>query len=189
MAFDKNQIKELLGTGLSNEIVATAIGCDPSYISQLMADEHFAGEVVALRTKALTEYNRRDGDINELEDITLEKLKEVLPTLYKPADVLRAFNVINNAKRRGVPATQNITVNNQVVNLVLPPILVRQFVTDSRNEVVEVDGQTLVTMPSSSLLKHLAERGKDGDGEKYARVARYLPGSTIERSQPADETG
>lgn len=189
MAFDKNQIKELLGTGLSNEIVASAIGCDPSYISQLMADERFAGEVIALRTAALQANNKRDGRIDSIEDSLIEKLKECVDTgvIYKPNDILRSFNVVNNAKRRGVPAQQNVTVNNQVVNLVLPPILVRQFVTDSRNEVVEVDGQTLVTMPSSSLLKHLAERGKDG--EKYARVARFLPGSQIERSHPADETG
>lgn len=182
MALDKNQVKELLGTGLSNEIVASAVGCDQSYISQLMADPNFANDVIALRTKALQSHNKRDSKLNDLEDILIDKYREVVDTgaIYKPNDILRSLAVINKANRRGVPAQQNVTVQNQVVNLVLPPILVRQFVTDRRNEVVEVDGQTLVTMPSSTLLKTLAERGKDG--EKYARVARHLPGSQIERS-------
>lgn len=189
MAFDKNQIKELLGTGLPTEVVASAIGCDQSYISHLMADEHFSMEVVALRTKALQEHNQRDRKINDIEDQLIDKLHDAVETnaIYKPGDILRSFAVVNNARRRGVPAQQSAHVQNTVVNLILPPVLVRQFLTDSRNEVVEVDGQTLVTMPSSSLLKHLAEHGKDGG--KYAKVARYLPSSQIERTPVADETG
>jgi hypothetical protein len=180
MATDKRQIKELLGTGLSNEIVATAVGCDSAYISQLLSDEVFAGEVTALRAAALTANSKRDRKIDGIEDALIVKLEELMDSgvIYKPNDVLRAFTVINNAKRRGVSAAESITINNTVVNLSLPNRVVREFVQNAQGEVVEVEGQTLVTMPAHQLLKNLVNRG-DGS-EKYARVSRFLP-TTIEQ--------
>ena len=51
-------------------------------------------------------------------------------------------------------------------------------------EVVEVEGQTMVTMPAHQLLRKLQsgqlDSGRDGkehDNERYGKVANYLPGS------------
>jgi hypothetical protein len=113
----------------------------------------------------------------------------MVDTMYKPSDVLRAFQVLNAAKRRGVPATEAVSNRQAVVNLTLPVQLVQNFITNSRGEVVEVEGQTLVTMPSSQLLRNLSEseKGKSNDGSsgvnKYQKVAAHLPDSslTVER--------
>lgn len=171
---DKERIKELLGSGLSNEVVATAVGCDSSYISQLLSDELFANEVSALRMNSLTEHNTRDKRLNGLEDSVIEKLEEAIHWLTKPMDMLRALNVINAAKRRGVPAHEALVINNNIVNLTLPPVILNKFVTTPLGEVIEVEGQTLVTMPAHNLLKRLQESRNDKK-DVYEQVANHIP--------------
>lgn len=176
MATDKNQIQKLLGTGLSNEVVATAVGCDPTYISQLMADEEFASAVVALRTISLTANTTRDRNIDGIEDSLIEKLKQLIDDnlIYKPSDILRAFALVNNAKRRGVSAHESLTINNTVVQLILPARVQRNFVQNAQGEVVEVEGKSLVTMPAHALLKNLVNR-QGAKSATYAEVSRFLP--------------
>lgn len=179
MATDHKQIQELLGTGLSNEIVASAVGCDPSYISQLLSDEVFAARVTLLRTEALTANTTRDRNIDGIEDALISKLEQMVEDslIYKPNDVLRAFAVINNAKRRGVSAAESLVINHTVVKLQIPQHVVKEFIQNAQGEIVEVEGQTLVTMPAHMLLKNLQNRDNN---DAYKRVARFLP-TTIEQ--------
>lgn len=182
MALDRNRIRDLLGTGLSSEVVATAVGCDPSYISQLLAEEAFAAEVSNLRAEALTANSKRDRKIDTIEDKVIEKLEEVVDNgmVFKPADLLRTFAVVNNAKRRGVPAHESMVVNNTIVNLMIPQVLRRAFTINQQGEVIEAEGQTLVTMPARSLLEHLVRNKGGTDGDKYQKVANFLPAQGLE---------
>lgn len=187
MAQSQQQIKELLGSGLTPEIVASAVGCDQSYISQLLSDENFAGEVAALRTVALANTTKRDGAINTAEDKLLDKLHEVIDSgaIYKPTDVLRAFQVVNNAHRRGQPVHAAGGVVNNIIQLVLPTHVIRKFTTSRANEVIEVEGQTMVTMPAHTLLQRLVTEGGT-NGKSYAEAIKFLPSGsakTIEHEE------
>lgn len=190
MAINKEQIKELLGSGLSPSVVASAVGCDASYISQLLGEESFAGEVGELRSKSLTADAKRDASIDSIEDSLLSRLKEAVDDggFYKPRDLLSAVAVVNKLQRRGKPIGPGagIGVVNNIVNISLPAHVTRKFTTNRTNEVVEVEGKTLVTMPAHQLLRELssvaAERekaeGREGvgeSGEKYAKALNYLP--------------
>jgi hypothetical protein len=188
MTPNKEQIRDLLGTGLSPSIVATAVGCSPSYISQLMAEENFAQEVAKLRMAALSANGRRDRNIDRLEDKILGKLEDAIDAgmVYKHRDLLSAFNVLNKAQRRGAPPQQATVINNQVVNLNLPPRVVNKYVTNVQGEVIQIgENKTLVTMPAGNLLQKLAESGRNP--ERYKDVQRYLPGSTIRNLASASE--
>lgn len=178
------QIKELLGTGLSPEVVSSAVGCDPSYISQLLSSEEFASEVATKRTLSLTAASRRDTTIDGIEDTLLGKLEEAIAVgaFFKPRDLLMATSVVNRMIRRGAPqSTAGVTINT-VVQLSLPVSAVRRYTTNRVGEVVEVEGQTMVTMPAHQLLKQLAAskgEGKegegDGNGREYSEALKYLP--------------
>jgi hypothetical protein len=152
------RILELLGTGLSPEIVASAAGVTPSYISQLLSEESFSKQVTQLRFDNLQAASTRDRAYDDIEDKLIEKMRDLLPMMYKPLEVLRAITVINGAKRRGAVAPENIHINNTVVNLTIPNQILQRFIVNATNQVVEVSGnemtdsQTLVTMPSSQLL-------------------------------------
>lgn len=184
MAINQEQIKELLGTGLSNEVVASAVGCDPAYISQLMADEDFASVVIEKRSKSLTAHTARDLTIDGIEDRLLEKLSSLIDqnAFYKPADVLRAVSVVNKLVRRGVPVNQQLTARAQVINLSIPDVVKRAFTLNAQGQIVDAGEQTLVTMSSVELLQKLsATKGKpdapiSGDGGRTADSYGALAG-------------
>ncbi len=183
MAASVEKIKELLGSGLNGEVVATAVGVTPGYISQLMSDPVFNTEVINLRAQALMSATVRDTNLDSLEDTLMKRLGEKIDNdlIYKPMDLLRALAVINSAKRRGQQAQAAMTnKNTTVVNLTLPTMIVNQYKKNLMGEVVEVTDpegktQTLVSMPASALMQKLSEQHQ-GD-KRYAQVRKFLPGS------------
>lgn len=184
---DPQRIKELLGSGLSNDAVSTAVGCDPSYISQLMSDPRFAEDVVALRTQALQANTKRDLKIDTIEDKLIDKLDAAVDMVYKPGDLVKCFAIVNAAKRRGVPQNESLVLNQKIVNLNIPVQVVQNFITNVNNEVIESEGQTLVTMPAADLIKTLTSKdGDEGKNAKYQKVANYLPGPITSGIAEAD---
>lgn len=183
---DKERAKKLLGSGVQAELVAVTLGCDPSYISQLMADESFRNEVVGLRVAALTANQSRDEVIDGVEDVLLEKIVASIDFITKPRELLSAFNIINKAQRRGVGAGNQAAIQNTViVGLMLPNVVQQRFVTNNQGEVIEVDGKTLVTMPPAQLLRNLASQKENTDGAKaedLRRLAARLPSSVLAKA-------
>lgn len=184
MTIDKEKVKELLGSGLTVEVTADALGVTQGYISQLLAEEDFKSEVIALKTKNLTANSERDKKIDSIEDGLIDQLSEAVENraIYKPREILSAFAVVNAARRRGVPAQAAVGLQQLVVNLQLPAAVVTRFSTTAQGEVIDVTvddrKQTLITMPSGQLLKELA--GKDQEhGENYERIRKFLPGQEI----------
>lgn len=149
----------LLGTGISTEKVASALGVSAARISQLMADETFAGQVVALRYENLQKFNVRDGKYDSLEDRVLEKLESAIPLMFKPETILKALQTLNSAKRRGQSAPESAADKQQIVTLVLPKQITQNFTTNIDNQVVNAGGQNLQTMQSGNLLA-LAEKAE-----------------------------
>lgn len=178
MLVDKDRVQNLLGAGLSPEIVANTVGCTPSYISQLMDDEAFAAIVTSKRSASLTGNISRDSSINSLEDRILEKLSAAVDTggFYRPRDLLNAFTVVNRAVRRGPVQSGGDNTAKQTINLILPTITVERFTMSPNKEVIEIDNQTLITIPTSNLLSQLAKR--EG-GEKYKAASNFIPNKTI----------
>ena len=158
---------ELLGTGAAPEQVAAACGVSVSRISQLLGDTEFAAAVADLRFQALSKHNTRDAEYDSIEDQLLERMRNLLPLMMRPMEVLRAITVINSAKRRGASAPSQVTqAGATVVNITLPQIIVDRFtnakiVTNSDNQVVQAGEQSLVTMQSGTLLKELKGQADD----------------------------
>lgn len=147
----KDKIKALLGQGHSAELVSTIIGCDPSYISQLLEDENFRNEVSELRVKTLQAATDRDRKWDELEDKLLDKLKDAVDYVIKPREILQVLAAANAAKRRGATAQEGITINNQVVNLLMPTKLTTVFSVNQNNQVIGVGDKSMLTLPSNKI--------------------------------------
>lgn len=146
----------LLGSGCGPEVVASALGVSASRISQLLSEESFAIEVANLRFQNLQKHNEIDSTYDALEKKLLGQLEDVLPLMMRPNDILRAVSVINGAKRRGQSAPEQITHQNQVVNLTMPIKIVQQFTTNIQNQVVQAGSQTLETIQAGALLARTA---------------------------------
>lgn len=157
----KGRIMNFLGAGLPAERVASVVGCEPSYISQLLAQEDFANAVMERRLVALQSATERDARLDSLEDTLItrsEKLIESPLAFTKPMEAIRALQVVNSLKRRGSVDMADSPMNQTVVNLILPTITVNKFTAklDSHNQVVQAGEQTLVTIGNGSL-NELAE--------------------------------
>lgn len=182
MASSTDRIKTLLGNGMSNDVVANAVGVSPSYISQLMSDEQFHRDVVDLRVKNHSQVTERDRSWDGIEDSLLTKLTEIIPYMTRPNDILNALKTANAAKRRSVQSQEAMAQTAQVVTLNMPVKVIHNYVTNSRNEVVEVDGQTLVTMPAAVLMQKLLEARPESKSYEQVRKLIHTPPGT---SDPA----
>ncbi len=151
----QGKILEMLGNGLAPVIVASAIGVNESYISQLLQEEEFAKQVTERRFLNLQAATSRDRLYDSLEDHLLEKMKDLLPLMYRPMEVLRAITVINAAKRRGASAPENTTIHQTVVQLSLPITVLNRFTKDINNQVIAAGEQELITINSKQLVQKL----------------------------------
>lgn len=182
---------ELLGNGVGIESTALALGVTPSAITQLMAQEDFASEVTALKFKNLARHSKRDAIADDLEETILEKLKGSMEYIFKPMELLKAYQVVNAAKRRGVASQEGIASQAQVVRLIVPQITLQQFTSNTHNQVVVAGSQNLTTMQSGSLLRKLKEINNEpipqdhgpGTFPAAALIARE-EGSQVGRNSP-----
>ena len=148
----------LLGQGIIPEQAAAAAGLSPSRISQLLSQEEFAARVAELRFENLSKHNERDAAYDRLEDSLIEKMKDCLPLMMRPGEILKAIQVINAAKRRGSSAPQSITEQHTVINLIMPQQILNKFTINPNNQVVQAGEQSLVTIQSGALLSKIKEK-------------------------------
>lgn len=149
---------ELLGDGIPEVQVANCLGVDPSRISQLMGQEEFAAKVMERRYNNLQAHTARDNKADTIEDSLLTKLENAVPLMFKPMEILKAYQTINSAKRRGQSAPAQLTNQQTVVNLLVPQRIIQQFVVNPQNQVVKAGDQELLTMQSGPLLREAQEK-------------------------------
>lgn len=142
----------LLGSGVTAEQTAAALGVTASAISQLLSNAEFSKQVETLRYENLQRHNVRDSAYDTLEDKLLAKLENNLGLLIRPESILKAIQVVNGAKRRGQSAPEQVNNQNTVTNLLMPTVVMQQFTTNVNNQIIKAGGQDLLTMPSNSLL-------------------------------------
>lgn len=148
---------ELLGSGVPQESVASALGVTASYISQLLSDKNFAAAVTKLKYEALTKHTERDAKYDELEDTLLGKLDKSVSLLFKPLDIMRALKIVNEAKRRGTDSKESIIAQQNIVEITMPTQIVQQFTTNVVNQVITAGDQDLTTIQSGDLLKSVEQ--------------------------------
>lgn len=157
----------LLGHGIGPEQVASALGVTTSYISQLISNENFSSQVAELRFQNLSKHNERDSQYDSIEDTLIEKMKDLIPFMMRPMEVLKAIQIINGAKRRGASAPESITNQQTIVQINLPAITVTKFTTNIQNQVIQAGQQELLTIQSGALLKEV----KESENERIKNLA------------------
>ena len=148
----------LLGQGVPPTAVANALGVDISRISQLLSQDDFAQKVVEKKFESLSKHNERDSAIDGLEDKLLQKMQDCLPFMTRPMEILKAYSVVNAAKRRGQSAPEDLTQKQTIIQLNIPQIILDRFQTNVHNQVIQVGTQSLLTIPSGQMLKQLETR-------------------------------
>jgi hypothetical protein len=157
MNINKDQAIELLAQGVATSQVAAAIGCDPSYISQLKADPEVQQKIAEISAASTLEDIKFDDMLDSAEMMALQKIEKNM-AFATLGQAMSAFKILNAARRRKdeVPAPQGgVTVN---VNLTLPASALPKYITNSSNEIVEVEGRTMVSATPRTIDDILAAR-------------------------------
>jgi len=159
----EQRIISLLSAGVPQVRIAETIGCEPSYISQLAAREDIAAEVAMKRAERVADRIEHDDSIEGLEKLALEKIGKLLPMQSDVMKITRVFQVLNAAKKSGDAAGALAgQTPQQVVVLNLPAAAQLQFKLTSDQQVIEVEGRSMVPMASNvvaaRLRAHKAER-------------------------------
>lgn len=187
---DKERGLALLGSGLKPVDVATAIGCDPSLVSQWLMDDAFRQQVLALRLQNLQANTLRDKRIDQIEDDLIEKLQENIKYMTKPRDILMAFNIVNAAKRRGATAAGDISLTQNVVTINLPPAAKNFFFpkTNAQGEVIQVGEQVTVTKGLQQLMQErLLKNRKNSSEEANVITDESRKGADASQARNAEE--
>ena len=177
----QERIINYLGAGISAEKVASAVGCDPSYISQLLANDEIAQAVSSIKMGTLTAVAERDRRLDALEDRLISKAETALDNAFacvKPMEAIRALHTINSLKRRGDSINQHVNTGAVTVKISLPKITMMQFTVDINNQVIKADDTSLVTIASGQVQGLASTINED---ESYRQVdKRKLNELTIE---------
>lgn len=154
----QDKIIELLGRGIPATQVAAAVGCDDSYISQLLSNESIVAKVQELRVAHYSGYVELDKKVDSAEEAALKKVISLIPYLAKPTEAVQVYKVLNAAKRRTMDAASATQTPTQTVILDLPEAARVRFTLTHDKQVIEIAGRSMTTMPAKSLAAQLEQR-------------------------------
>ena len=164
---DKKKVASYLVQGVGTEAIAGALGCEPSYISQLREDP----EVLALMETTTSGLTVQDVEFDErlarTEANALSLIERNLP-FANPHTALATFKVLNSANRRKSAIQQNnaVAVN---VTLILPQSALPNYVTNERKEIIEVEGRTMLSATPRSM-EALADARASRDAKNVPKI-------------------
>lgn len=155
----EEKIIELLGAGVKPSVVAASVGCDPSYVSQLMEKEEVAARVQDLRAQAAAEMVGKDKDITDIEQLALNRIKTLLPMQTNLALVTKVFQAMNGARKStDIGLAQAGAQPSAIVSLSLPAASEVFLKITTDNQVVEIAGRSMVPLPSNQVAQKLREK-------------------------------
>jgi hypothetical protein len=155
----KEHIIALLSQSIPTSQVAAACGVTDAYVSQLKADPELATIIASGAAETATRDIAFDNTLERAELMALEKIEKNLP-FANMGQAMAAFKILNSARKRAdaFGAAQTDQSTNITVNLTLPSAAAARYVVNSSNEIVEVEGQTMITATAKSLDSLLAQR-------------------------------
>lgn len=164
----KEQIISMLAQGIPTSQIAAALGVDDSYISQLKADPEVQQQVAEQAAAATVKDLAFDELLESAEEKALERIEKNIH-FANMGQALAAFRVLNGAKKRREASLTALSGTTAVtVNLTLPAINIVNYTTNRNNEIVEVEGKTMISASVRSLDSILAQRA----GERQAALPR-----------------
>lgn len=174
------RVMKLLGTGCLPVEAARACGCDESYVSQLKSEPDFVEQVGELVAITMAQQSEIDGNYLETEKILSKRMREQANLMFNPDQILRTLKFANEAKRKVptafTPQGEGSGTALKPVVLMLPAVLIQKFVVNPNNEIVQVEGQELLTLPSAQI-KPLVEKHKRELAAKPAYLEKKSNGS------------
>lgn len=202
MSTKQDRIAGLLVQGMKPAMVASIVGCDPSYISQLLKDEAFLYHLQSLNTELEAGEAPLEADVEDRKQETLfladkmlaaehhalDKILKEMPYL-SGRDAIVALDVIGKRKDAtlaqvfgpsklgmGTPVAQPGHTTVQVT-LTVPNICIPELTLSSNNEIISIGERSVAAMPTATLKQMLAKADEpplEVSYENHASLAAAL---------------
>ena len=201
MSTKQDRIAGLLVQGMKPAMVATIVGCDPSYISQLLKDEAFLYHLQSLNQELEAGEAPLEADVEDrkqealfladkmlaAEHHALDKILKEMPYL-SGRDAIVALDVIGKRKdatlaqafgpKGNLPAAATVPGHTTVqVTLTVPNICIPELTLSSNNEIISIGERSVAAMPTATLKQMLAKADEpplEVSYENHASLAAAL---------------
>lgn len=185
---DKDYVIRLLAQNVPTAQIAAAVGCDPSYISQLKQEDSVRDAVAAHQSETLIEDINFDDILARAEQLALERIEKTLP-FANMMQSMAAFKILNSARRRNdVQQSVQTVTQNLTVNLTLPAAAMPRYITNGKNEIIEVEGQTMISATPKSLDAILLAKSGVAESQKPVAALNRAAVRLGALSQPLDRS-
>ena len=150
-------IVKCLEAGFTQVSIAESMGVSESLVSQLVSENSL--DQIAAQQKIIKAsiYQDIDASYNEAEKFIAEKLKQSVRYMTDPVKIAYVADKLNKMKRRALSQIGPREAPAKVVVLNLPRHVQNNFIFNSQNEAIAVDGRPLVSMPATRLMQKLKE--------------------------------
>lgn len=142
-------IVSCLDKGFTESQIAQAIGVTPSSVQQLIEAKNLRAQLQQHET-----FDTIDKNLNAIELNISDKLNKMLSSpaaVLNPMQAVQILRIVNNAKRRSTGEGRQMPGAAKLVTLKMPEHIKNRLVVSAENHLLEVNGQSLATMPSNQL--------------------------------------
>lgn len=153
----KDRIIELAGNGTPSVAIASVLGCDPSYVSQVLGEEQAAAQVAEMRAAKAVKRQEHDEGIEAAEKIALQRIHALIPFETNIVRAAKVFQVLNGAKKTTDLSNNTTPQAGAIVTLSLPAAAHVHFKLTSDSQVIEIEGRSMVPMQSHQVAKQLRQ--------------------------------
>ena len=154
----KDTIINYIAAGVPTSQIAAAVGCTDAYISQLKSDPEIQELLVSRAGDRIAADSAFDSKLETAEELALARIEAGLQ-FANLGQAVGAFRILNSAKRRKDVSTQATDAHTTVnVTLTLPANAIPRYTLNQRNEIIDVEGKTMVAVTPKSLETMLAQR-------------------------------
>lgn len=157
ISFPEDPVREklvsLLASGVGQRQAAMAVGVSDSYVSQLLEDSAFSSALAARSAEKLQGAIQHDDHVESIEAKALKAVETKLPFVRNAMEAARIFQILNSAKKRAIAdgGQRPEALGAQQVSIILPRAAQVHIQLNSNNQVTEVSGRSMATLPSRAL--------------------------------------
>lgn len=176
----REKLLGFLAAGASQTVAASAAGCSDGYVSQLLQEDSFRDQLALRRAARLTDDVKHDETLAAAEDLALKTVRQKLPYVRSPLEAARIYQILNNANRRVQEGSGAVGAEGvDQVTIVLPRAAKARIQLNSSNQVIEVEGRSMATLPSRNL-PQLAQEIREKDKKRASDVLENVRSVPVE---------
>lgn len=163
-----------LAAGLSETATASALGVTLPLISSYTADPDFMEIVRVKRAEAVAHSQELQQNYASAQLKLSNKLLTLVQQDYPwtPLELVKVSETLDKMQEKYRPQQQSDTPATQlnIVQLVMPSVLVAKYTTNSSNEIIAVNDQMLRTINSQQLIRELTEEHSNATRTDHSAV-------------------